>query len=141
MDNLLMLAGELVENNNYQKDNFQEETKPDGDYEVIVESIKLKESDSTGTEWFALVLKVIDGDYIEEKFYVNLYLTEKTIKATLSKIMRLVSSMGYEIDLNMFNDKDSIVEGLQPLMGETTILSKQTSKNGFINYSFKGGNE
>lgn len=141
MDNLLMLAGELVENNNYQKDNFQEETKPDGDYEVIIESIKLKESDSTGTEWFALVLKVIDGDYIEEKFYVNLYLTEKTIKATLSKIMRLVSSMGYEVDLNMFNDKDSIVEGLQPLTGETTILTKQTSKSGFINYSFKGGNE
>lgn len=141
MDNLLMLAGELVENNNYQKDNFQEETKPDGDYEVIIESIKLKESDSTGTEWFALVLKVIGGDYIEEKFYVNLFLTEKTVKATLSKIMRLVSSMGYEIDLNMFNDKETIVEGLQPLIGETTVLSKQTSKNGFINYSFKGGNE
>lgn len=141
MDNLLMLAGELVENNNYQKDNFQEETKPDGDYEVIIESIKLKESDSTGTEWFALVLKVIDGDYIEEKFYVNLFLTEKTVKATLSKIMRLVSSMGYEVDLNMFNDKNSIIEGLQPLIGETTILTKQTSKNGFINYSFKGGNE
>lgn len=141
MDNLLMLAGELVENNNFKNDNFQEEQKPDGDYEVFIESIKLKVSDSTGTEWFALVLKVIEGEYIEEKFYVNLFLTEKTIKSTLSKVMRLVSSMGYEIDLNMFNDKDTIVEGLQPLIGETTILSKQTSKNGFINYSFKGGEE
>lgn len=141
MDDLLMLAGELVENNNYQKDNFQEETKPDGDYEVVIESIKLKQSESTGTEWFGFTLKVVDGEFIEEKFYVNLFLTEKTIKATLSKIMRLIASMGYEIDLAMFNDKETIAEGLQTLVGGSTILSKRTSKNGFINYSFKGGEE
>ena len=52
--------------------------------------------------------------------------------------MRLVSAMGYEIDLSMFNDKEAIAEGLQPLLGQTVILSKQTSKNNFINYSFKG---
>jgi hypothetical protein len=141
MDDLLMLAGELVENNNYQKNNFQEETKPDGDYEVVIESIKLKQSESTGTEWFGFTLKVVDGEFIEEKFYVNLFLTEKTIKATLSKIMRLIASMGYEIDLAMFNDKETIAEGLQTLVGGSTILSKSTSKNGFINYSFKGGEE
>ena len=73
MDNLLMLAGELVENNNYKNDNFQEEQKPDGEYEVVLESVKLKVSDTTGTEWFAFILKVIDGEYIEEKFYVNLF--------------------------------------------------------------------
>jgi hypothetical protein len=141
MDDLLMLAGELVENNNYQKNNFQEETKPDGDYEVVIESIKLKQSESTGTEWFGFTLKVVDGEFIEEKFYVNLFLTEKTIKATLSKIMRLIASMGYEIDLAMFNDKETIAEGLQTLVGGSTILSKSTSKNGFINYSFKGGED
>lgn len=141
MDDLLMLAGELVENNNYQKNNFQEETKPDGDYEVVIESIKLKQSESTGTEWFGFTLKVVDGEFIEEKFYVNLFLTEKTIKATLSKIMKLIASMGYEIDLAMFNDKETIAKGLQTLVGGSTILSKSTSKNGFINYSFKGGEE
>lgn len=141
MDDLLLLAGELVENNNFKKDDFQEESKPDGDYEVVLESAKLKISDATGTEWFALICKVIEGEYAEEKFYVNLFLTEKTIKATLKKIMRLVSSMGYEVDLAMFNDKNTIIDGIQPLVGETTILSKTTSKNGFINYSFVGGEE
>ena len=139
MDELLMIAGELVENNNFKKDDFQQENKPDGQYEVVLEKATLKQSETTGTEWFALVLKVIEGDYIEEKFYVNLFLTEKTIKATLKKVMRLVSSMGYEIDLAMFNDKNAIVDGIQPLIGETTILSKTTSQNGFINYSFEGG--
>ena len=139
MDELLMIAGELVENNNFKKDDFQQENKPDGQYEVVLEKATLKQSETTGTEWFALVLKIIEGDYIEEKFYVNLFLTEKTIKATLKKVMRLVSSMGYEIDLAMFNDKNAIVDGIQPLIGETTILSKTTGQNGFINYSFEGG--
>jgi len=139
MDELLKLAGELVTNNNYQKDDFQEETKPDGEYEVIIEAIKLKESAEKGTEWFAFTLKVTAGDYVEEKFYVNLFLTEKTTKRTLSTIMKLISSLGYEIDLAMFASKDEILEGLTGLIGNETMLSKTTSNNGFINYSFKGG--
>lgn len=141
MDNLLVLAGELVENNNFKTDDFQEETKPDGVYETIIESIKAKVSEEKGTEWFAFSLKVTDGDYIEEKFNVNLFLTEKSIKITLKKIMRLLTALGYEIDITMFSDKDSIVEGLQSVVGETTFLSKTTSKNGFINYDFIEGGQ
>lgn len=141
MDDLLLLAGELAENNNFEKDTYNEETKPDGDYPVVIEKVALKTSDSTGTEWYSFALKIVDGDFIEEKFYVNLYLTEKTVKATLSKIMKLIKSLGYEIDLQMFNDKNTIEAGLQSLIGERTILSKQTSKGGFINYSFKGDAE
>lgn len=141
MDDLLLLAGELTENNNFKKDDFQEENKPDGHYNVILEKATLNVSDSTGTEWFRLTLKIIDGDYVEEKFYVNLFLTDKTVKRTLKIIMRLISSMQYEIDLAMFNDKNEILKGLQDLIGETTILSKTTANNGFINYSFVGGEE
>lgn len=139
MDDLLLLAGELAENNNFKNDTFNEDTKPDGEYLVVLESIKLRMSETTGTEWFSLTLKVVEGDYIEEKFYVNLFLTEKTVKRTLTILMRLLSSMGYEIDITMFSDKNTIAESFQSLVGEQTTLVKQTSKNGFINYSFKGG--
>ncbi len=138
MDDILALASELVENNNYKNDSFQEETKPDGVYSVILESAKLKVSPTKGTEWFALDCKVIDGEYIEESFNVNLFLTEKTVKGSLSKLMRLISAAGYEIDMSMFTDKDAIEEGLQTLVGENVLLIKQTSKSGFINYSFEG---
>jgi hypothetical protein len=141
MDDLLTLAGDLVENNNFQKDSFQEETKPDGEYLTSIESIKLKESESTGTEWFNFVLNILDGEYVGEKFYVNLFLTEKSVKASLSKIMRLITAMGYEIDLSMFQDKLSIEQGLQSVIGENIVLTKSTSKSGFINYSFKGEGE
>lgn len=139
MEDLLVLAAELAENNNYKKADYQEEQKPDGIYEVNVDSIKLKESSNTGTRWFSFVLSVLDGEFVGEKFYVSLFLTEKTTKGTLSKIMNLLNSLNYEIDLNMFNDAEVLEKGLQTLIGEKATLTKKTSGKGFINYSFGGG--
>ena len=138
MDDLLSLANDLVENNNYKNDNNFEEKKPDGDYEVLIESISLKESETTGTQWFSIVAKVLSGDYINENFYISLFLTEKTIKTTLSKLMRLIDAAGYTIDVSMFSDTGTIVEGMQSVVGSTVELHKTTSKKGYVNYSFGG---
>ena len=142
MDDLLMLASELAENNNYKTaDNNYEEKKPDGVYSVLIESIKLRTSESTGTQWYSIVAKVLEGDYVEEKFYVSYFLTEKTVKRTLSKLMKLINSCGYDINVAMFNDVESIEEGLQELVGSTLYLDKKTSKKGFVDYSFMNEEE
>ena len=142
MDDLLMLASELAENNNYKTaDNNYEEKKPDGVYSVLIESIKLRTSECTGTQWYSIVAKVLEGDYVEEKFYVSYFLTEKTVKRTLSKLMKLINSCGYDIDVAMFNDVESIEEGLQELVGSTLYLDKKTSKKGFVDYSFMNEEE
>jgi len=142
MDDLLMLASELAENNNYKTaDNNYEEKKPDGLYSVLIESIKLRTSESTGTQWFNIVAKVLDGDYVEEKFYVSYFLTEKTVKRTLSKLMKLINSCGYDIDVSMFSDVESIEQGLQELVGNSLYLDKKTSKKGFVDYSFMNEEE
>ena len=142
MDDLLTLASELAENNNYKTaDNNYEEKKPDGVYSVLIESIKLRTSESTGTQWYSIVTKVLEGDYVEEKFYVSYFLTEKTIKRTLAKLMKLINSCGYDIDVAMFNDVESIEEGLQELVGSTLYLDKKTSKKGFVDYSFMNEEE
>ena len=142
MDDLLMLASELAENNNYKTaDNNYEEKKPDGVYSVLIESIKLRTSESTGTQWYSIVAKVLEGDYVEEKFYVSYFLTEKTVKRTLSKLMKLINSCGYDIDVAMFNDVESIEEGLQELVGSNLFLNKKTSKKGFVDYSFMNEEE
>lgn len=142
MDDLLMLASELAENNNYKTaDNNYEEKKPDGVYSVLIESIKLRTSESTGTQWYSIVAKVLEGDYVEEKFYVSYFLTEKTVKRTLSKLMKLINSCGYDIDVAMFNDVESIEEGLQELVGSALYLDKKTSKKGFVDYSFMNEEE
>ena len=142
MDDLLMLASELAENNNYKTaDNNYEEKKPDGLYSVVIESIKLRTSESTGTQWYSIVTKVLEGDYIEEKFYVSYFLTEKTVKRTLAKLMKLINSCGYDVDVAMFSDVESIEEGLQELVGSNLFLDKKTSKKGFVDYSFMNEEE
>lgn len=142
MDDLLMLASELAENNNYKTaDNNYEEKKPDGLYSVVIESIKLRTSESTGTQWYSIVAKVLEGDYIEEKFYVSYFLTEKTVKRTLAKLMKLINSCGYDVDVAMFSDVESIEEGLQELVGSNLFLDKKTSKKGFVDYSFMNEEE
>ena len=142
MDDLLALASELAENNNYKTaDNNYEEKKPDGVYSVLIESIKLRTSESTGTQWYSIVAKVLEGDYVEEKFYVSYFLTEKTVKRTLSKLMKLINSCGYDVDVAMFSDVESIEEGLQELVGSNLFLNKKTSKKGFVDYSFMNEEE
>lgn len=142
MDDLLALASELAENNNYKTaDNNYEEKKPDGTYSVLIESIKLKTSENTGTQWFNIVAKVLEGDYVEEKFYVSYFLTEKMVKRTLSKLMKLINSCGYDIDVAMFSDVESIEQGLQELVGNSLYLEKKTSKKGFVDYSFMNEEE
>ena len=89
MDDLLKLASELVANDTYKTEGYNTESKPDGEYHVAITSVDLKETTEKGTEWFAFVLTVLDGEYTTQKFYVNLFLTEKTAKGTLSKIMNL----------------------------------------------------
>lgn len=142
MDDLLALASELAENNNYKTaDNNYEEKKPDGTYSVLIESIKLRTSENTGNQWFNIVAKVLEGDYVEEKFYVSYFLTEKMVKRTLSKLMKLINSCGYDIDVAMFSDVESIEQGLQELIGNSLYLEKKTSKKGFIDYSFMNEEE
>ena len=142
MDDLLALASELAENNNYKTaDNNYEEKKPDGLYSILIESIKLRTSENTGNQWFNIIVKVLEGDYVEEKFYVNYFLTEKMVKRTLSKLMKLINSCGYDIDVAMFSDVESIEQGLQELVGNSLYLEKKTSKKGFIDYSFMNEEE
>ena len=138
MDDLLILASELVKDGNYKKNNY-EEHKPDGDYNVIIESIALKESEQTGTQWFNIVSKVLDGEYAEEKFYTSYFLTEKAMKISLANLMKFVNACGYEVDANMFTDLDTLNEALQPLVGSVCILNKATSKKGFVSYTFSNG--
>ena len=138
MDDLLLIAGELAQNENYKKDSY-EDNRPDGDYEVVIENVALKHSEEKGTEWFSFTTKIIEGEYAGQTIYVNLFLSEKSVRITLGKLMSLISSLGYEIDLAMFNNKESILDGLQSLIGSEITLGKKTSKKGFTDYSFKGG--
>ena len=137
MDELFLLAGELIENEGYKKDEY--EGLPDGEYNVLFDGVTLKKSEEKGTEWFSLRLKVIDGDYANRVEYANLFLTEKTVKRTLSIIMKLIDALGYEVSIESFEDKNTILDVLKTMIGESTVYHKSTSSGGFVNHSFKKG--
>ena len=138
MDDLLSLANGLIENNNFKNDNNYEEKKPDGDYDVVIKNIKLKTSDNTGTQWFSIVVDVVEGEYANQSFYISLFLTEKTLKGTLAKIMQLITACGYTLDAGAFASFETIETNLQEVIGSEIILHKKTSSKGYINYTFGG---
>ena len=61
------------------------------------------------------------------------------MKISLANLMKFVNACGYEVDVNMFTDLDTLNEALQPLVGSVCILNKTTSKKGFISYTFSNG--
>ena len=139
MDNVLSIVDELLKDNNYKKAGNFEETKPDGDYLCNIDSISLKESD-TGTQWINVVTTILDGDYIEEKFYVNYWLTEKSVKGSITKIMQVISSFGYTPSVDMFETYEILASTLSDnLVNSQVKLNKKTSSKGFINYTLDGG--
>jgi len=139
MEELLNLATELMKDDNYKKNTY-EDNKPDGDYLVNIDKIELKTSAEKGTQWFSFTTTIIDGDFIEQKIFINLYLTEKTLKRTITSIMNLISSCGYELNQEMFTDFETLEECLQTLINSTITVNKKTNGE-FVNYKMTGGAE
>ena len=137
MDSLLNLANELLKDDNYKKNTF-EDNRPDGDYKCSIDTIELKESES-GTQWFNIKTIIVDGEYIEQPMFLKYFLTEKTIKRSISDIMTLIDICGYEPSIEMFNDVDVLATNLQVLKGSIITVNKKTSNKGGVFYTVKGG--
>lgn len=138
MEDLLKLATDLMKDDNYKKEVSYEEL-PDGDYTVNIDKIELRSNDK-GTQWIGFTNTVLDGDYSERKMFINMFLTEKTVKRTITAIMNIITSFGYELDPTMFADFDTLVECLQTLVNQTAYVEKKTNGE-FVNYKVRGGAE
>lgn len=137
MKDLLNLASELMANDAY-KNNDYVERKPDGKYLVNLDSIELRTSQK-GNQWFKFKTTILDGEYAEQHFTVDWFLTEKTMERTIKDIMKLITSCGFELNTEMFTSYETLEECLQSLVNQQVELTKKTSKNNFINYSLEGG--
>lgn len=137
MKDLLNLASELMANDAY-KNNDYVERKPDGTYLVNIDSIELRTSQK-GNQWFKFKTTILDGEYAEQHFTVDWFLTEKTMERTIKDIMKLITSCGFELNTEMFTSYETLEECLQSLVNQEIELTKKTSKNNFINYSLEGG--
>jgi hypothetical protein len=137
MKDLLNLASELMANDAYKSNDYVER-KPDGTYLVNIDSIELRTSQK-GNQWFKFKTTILDGEYAEQHFTVDWFLTEKTMERTIKDIMKLITSCGFELNTEMFTSYETLEECLQSLVNQEIELTKKTSKNNFINYSLEGG--
>lgn len=137
MKDLLNLASELMANDAYKSNDYVER-KPDGVYLVNLDSIELRTSQK-GNQWFKFKTTILDGEYAEQHFTVDWFLTEKTMERTIKDIMKLITSCGFELNTEMFTSYETLEECLQSLVNQQVELTKKTSKNNFINYSLEGG--
>lgn len=137
MKDLLNLASELMANDAYKSNDYVER-KPDGKYLVNLDSIELRTSQK-GNQWFKFKTTILDGEYAEQHFTVDWFLTEKTMERTIKDIMKLITSCGFELNTEMFTSYETLEECLQALVNQQVELTKKTSKNNFINYSLEGG--
>lgn len=137
MKDLLNLASELMANDAYKSNDYVER-KPDGVYLVNIDSIELRTSQK-GNQWFKFKTTILDGEYAEQHFNVDWFLTEKTMERTIKDIMKLITSCGFELNTEMFTSYETLEECLQSLVNQEIELTKKTSKNNFINYSLEGG--
>ncbi len=138
MEDLLKIANELMENDNYKKEVSYEEL-PDGDYVVNIDKIEYKVNDK-GTPWINFATTVTEGEYTERKLFFSYFLTEKTVKRSISALMNVITSFGYALDAEMFSDFETLTNCLQSLINKTGYVNKTTNGN-YTNYKLTGGAE
>lgn len=137
MDDLLKTAMELLDNSNYKTVGTGEYPEiPDGDYRVNIDKVDLKQS-TKGTDYINITVTIVDGDYTNQKMFVPYYFSEKTIKSSYAKLMSLIASCGYEPSAEMFQDFETLRDGLETLVDKAVNCEKKT-KGEYVNYTLKG---
>ena len=87
MEELLQIAKETMEEFNPETDSVSDfEPIPDGEYNVLLEKVELKESQN-GTTNISFEYSVLDGEQENKRIWDNHYLTAKTIKFQTKKLI------------------------------------------------------
>ena len=135
-DELLDIAGKVMENFNPATDSVADEYEnvPDGEYSVIITDVSARENEK-GTEWISLQCEVTEGDCQGRLIFVNYWFTEKTKMGSTKKIFKLAFNFNYELQLEAFENLETLAETLETLKGTMGVVTQTTNKNGYANHS------
>lgn len=139
MDDLLKIAGNVMENFNPETDSANDfENLPDGRYNGVITEVKHRKNEK-GTNWIAIKVE-IESDEYEDKYkgrflFVSHFFTEKTTDRSIKYIIKLVHDLGFEpLTLDAFKSFETLEESLQGIVGSKVTVDQKTSKSGFANY-------
>lgn len=104
----------------------------DGEYVGIVEKLEYRTSQN-GNPYFSFTVNLIEEN---KKYFGNLWLTDKSIKFSLSKLKSIVENLtGTQLTAEDFIDEKALVEKLnEKIVGTEVVLKLKTSDKGFQNF-------
>jgi hypothetical protein len=107
-------------------------TITDGEYVGIVEKLEYRTSQN-GNPYFSFTVNLIEEN---KKYFGNLWLTDKSIKFSLSKFKSIVENLtGEQLTYQDFTDEKALVEKLnEKIVGTEVVLKLKTSDKGFQNF-------
>lgn len=107
-------------------------TIADGEYVGIVEKLEYRTSQK-GNPYFSFTVNLIEEN---KKYFGNLWLTDKSIKFSLSKFKSIVENLtGEQLTYQDFTDEKALVEKLnEKIVGTEVVLKLKTSDKGFQNF-------
>lgn len=137
MENLLNIANEVLVTKGFDPktdkvDDF--EKLPDGEYSCLLEEVKNKKSEKTGTEWIEFKFSILDGEHKGRYIWVNYYFSVKTAQRSIRALKKLAYDFGFDLTVDSFASMDTLASTLNGLAGNVATV-KQTTKNDFSNYS------
>lgn len=134
MDDLLKIAGNVMENFNPETDSASDfDNLPDGTYEVLITDVSHRTSEK-GTKSVALKTEITSEAHNGRFLFVNYYFTEKTTERSIKTVLKLVNTLGFEnLTVDAFKSIETLSDSLQALVGTEAIIKQTTSKSGFAN--------
>lgn len=135
MDDLLKIAGNVLENFNPETDSANDfENLPDGVYKGLIAEVTSRKNEK-GTTWVSLNVEIIDGEKKGRKLFVNYFFTEKMAERSIKYIVKLVHDLGFEaLSLDAFKSIETLADALQALVGTEVSVEQATSKSGYTNH-------
>jgi hypothetical protein len=108
-------------------------TIADGEYIGIVEKLEYRVSTQKSTPYFSFTVNLIEEN---KKYFGNLWLSDKSIKFSLSKFKSIVENLtGEQLTYEDFIDEKALIEKLNEKIAGTEVLLKlKTSDKGFQNF-------
>lgn len=104
----------------------------DGEYVGIIEKLEHRTSQK-GNPYFSFTVNLIEEN---KKYFGNLWLTDKSIKFSVSKFKNIIENLtGEQLTYQDFINEKALIEKLnEKIVGTEVLLKLKTSDKGFQNF-------
>lgn len=104
---------------------------PDGLYDGICTDVKWKGPNDNGTEWLQFDFEILNEGYEGKTYFGNIFFSnEKMMQLNLKRAMKTAAILDVEISVEDFEDTDTLIDALQPAIGNQCMVELKTNKKG-----------